>query len=278
MQILAFYFSGTGNTWWVTERLAERIRGAGSDIEWIRMEKFSDSLWPEVEEKWRKADMIGVAYPIYASTAPKIVKQFLAQLLARMPAEVLTPKPALAITTMELFSGDGALILHKPLRQLGLQLQVAYNFQMNSNLGVPGYNYNPCPEPRFARRRQRTLKKMDTVVTALLSGKKLLQHRYRPLAYLLGALQRMASNLIEDKNGRFLGVDATRCTQCMQCVNNCPVEAISFDGTHFAFSDACTACYRCYNFCSAQAITVFKRSMNPKRHRQHQTYIGKPFY
>ncbi|MHA1611129.1 MAG: 4Fe-4S binding protein [Promethearchaeota archaeon] len=79
-------------------------------------------------------------------------------------------------------------------------------------------------------------------------------------------------------NIQYFGVDKTRCTECQQCVDQCPTQAITFDDGMFTFDPNCTACFRCYNFCPTLAITIAGRSANPKRHRQHQTYIKGDYY
>lgn len=278
MQIILFYFSGTGNTWWLVEQFKKRIMVLDNEIETYSIEKLKPEDWSNINNKWSKAEWIGFAHPIYGSSAPKILKEFIEKLSQNISNISQYPKKSFVITTMELFSGDGALILKKRLNRVNLNLKIAYNFQMVSNLGIPVFNYNPCSESRFAKRRQRTLKKLDKVVNLIQNDEKFLQNRWNPFGYFFGGLQRLFMSPLERNNWKFLGVDENRCIKCLECVNNCPTHAIEYDDANFTFSESCTACYRCYNFCPAQAITVAGRSMNLQRHRQHQKYKGKPFY
>ena len=51
-------------------------------------------------------------------------------------------------------------------------------------------------------------------------------------------------------------VNETQCVQCGFCIDNCPVEAISYrDGTIFCSTDLCTKCCRCVKECPENAMT-----------------------
>ena len=50
-------------------------------------------------------------------------------------------------------------------------------------------------------------------------------------------------------------VDPQKCTACEECVNTCPVQAITMvDGAAQISADACSECQACVSVCPAQAI------------------------
>ncbi|WP_094226583.1 ATP-binding protein [Methanolobus psychrotolerans] len=53
-------------------------------------------------------------------------------------------------------------------------------------------------------------------------------------------------------------VDKNACTGCEQCVNSCPVEAISMTDEDVAVvdPDACVDCGDCVDVCPVEAITL----------------------
>lgn len=53
-------------------------------------------------------------------------------------------------------------------------------------------------------------------------------------------------------------VDKNTCTGCEQCVNTCPVEAITMSGDDVAVvdPDACVDCGDCVDACPVEAITL----------------------
>ena len=278
MNFLLFYFSGTGNTWWLVDQFAQRVENNGHGINIYSIEKIDSSYWYNIQKEWEQADMIGFAYPIYGSTAPQLMQQFVNNLSNNLVIPKDQIKRAFVFTTMELFSGDGALVLKKSLRKNNLTLHYAVNFQMISNLGIPIMTINPCSPSQFEKRLERTLNQLEKVFIELIAGKKYLQNQYNLIGYFFAGLQRLVIKPVEKSNWKFLGVNDERCNQCMLCVKSCPTQAISFSEGQFTFSKSCTSCYRCYNFCPTQAITVLNRTANPQRHRQHQLYVHKEYY
>jgi len=77
-----FYFSGTGNTWWAAQRLAEELekykfQTSTHSIEQVSQEKANDLIG--------QADLVGLGYPIYGSDAPLIMQDFCWSLSPRQP-------------------------------------------------------------------------------------------------------------------------------------------------------------------------------------------------
>ncbi len=57
--------------------------------------------------------------------------------------------------------------------------------------------------------------------------------------------------------GEIMQWDETKCTLCLDCMNVCPVDAISFPDEVYAVNkDACWRCGRCARVCPVEAITV----------------------
>lgn len=278
MKTLLFYFSGTGNTWWLVSQFKLQMTTMGHSVHLISIEHLQSDQWNWIAEHWETMDWIGFAHPIYGSDAPKIMKHFLLTLGEQISPVLKPPKKAFVFTTMGLASGDGDLIFRRKLKKLNLTLFYANNFLMRSNLGVPLTTLNPCSIPRFEKRQQRTIKKLKHACEKIAANQKFLKNHLNPMAYLWGGLQRLLIPTLENHNHQFLGVNDETCNHCLQCVKNCPTQSISFTDHHFEFNKTCTACYRCYNFCPTQSITVFNKIPNPKHHRQHQVYMRQKFY
>ena len=51
-------------------------------------------------------------------------------------------------------------------------------------------------------------------------------------------------------------VDEGKCTNCGQCVEACPVEAITLDNVAKIDADACTSCGMCVDECPVEAISL----------------------
>ena len=276
MKILICYFSGTGNTWWLMDEFKKLAVKDAHEVNLFHVQRINSLKWIDLENLWKQADMIGIAHPVYGSDAPRLMKDFLKLLPKKIVIENFPIKPGFIFTTMELFSGDGGFALQKQLE--AVKVKIIHNFQMISNLGIPIFTYNPVHYKRFEKRKQRTLKHLTHVYHKLFEGKIRWQNKYNPFGYIFGKLQRLSMGFVEDKNSKYLGVNSEKCTECQQCVGNCPTESIIFEENQFTFLESCTACYRCYNYCPSQAITVFKRTANPKRHRQHKIFKKEKFF
>lgn len=278
MKIFICYFSGTGNTWWLLNEFKKLAAKDAHEVELFHVQRIASLDWSALEKLWKQADIIGIAHPIYGSNAPRLMKDFLTLLPKKIDIDNSPIKPGFIFTTMVFFSGDGGFALHKYLKAANVNIKIIHNFKMTSNLGIPVITYNPAHSKRFEKRKQRTLKHLNRVYCKLLKGKIRWQNKYNPFGYIFGWLQRLSMRSIEHENSKYLGVNLEKCARCLQCVKNCPTESIVFDEHQFTFLENCTACYRCYNFCPSQAITVFKRTANPKRHRQHKTFKKEKFF
>lgn len=67
-------------------------------------------------------------------------------------------------------------------------------------------------------------------------------------------------------------VDMKKCTQCRECVKNCPTSAIQIDNKRLTFDlGLCIYCGECAKVCSPKAITItpnFELSTKDKNHLQ----------
>ena len=72
MKVDVYYFSGTGNTAWVVQRLAERLTDLGDEVTaWSCEELAGSSVDPAA------CDVMGIAFPIHASLVPAAFREFL---------------------------------------------------------------------------------------------------------------------------------------------------------------------------------------------------------
>jgi ferredoxin/flavodoxin len=260
-----YYFSGTGNTAWMVTRLAGRLTELGDEVTAVSCE---DIASPDVDPA--ACDVMGVAFPVYGSLAPPIVRGF----LDRLPS--VAAKPLFAVTTAGYAAGDTGWWAVRPLRAKGYELFLVDNVVVANNLYIPPVDVLPVTPPEKLPRR---LARAGIKIAKLAD---LIHRRERhvrgagPLGLLMGFSQRVGMKYLERSAIKWLSVDES-CTQCGWCVDHCPVHNIEMTGDGIEFLDRCMLCMRCYSFCPSQSIQATDKTKNAKRYRRYGGPEGRPY-
>lgn len=254
-----FYFSGTGNTWWVGKHLAESLNELGYKAQIHSIEQVSS---PEIKDMIQTAEIIGLGYPIYGSDAPEIMKEFIDQL-----PSVQNKKPMMIYITQMEWSGNGAYFLRKKIEAKGYQVKWAVHFKMPSNIGMDVF---PFPATSDYSKFTNKLAKASLMAKKLaLRVKKNQQwiHSKNPFAWVGAWMQRAPFRWgLKWTQGRTYTVDAEQCSHCGRCERICPVNNINLNEEGLPeWGNECILCVRCFNYCPEEAILVYKRPFNHKR-------------
>jgi len=275
MKILLLYFSGTGNTWWLCEKFKELAEARGATVSLLSIEDLYPNCMQSVLGPWEDSDVIGLAHPIHSSDAPPLIYRFLDKIHEILALDAPPLKKAFVLTTMQSFSGDGALMLRHKLKELGLELEISQDFRMTPNTGVPFLTFNPLPESKFEAQMNHVIVELEKTVTAILKRKVSIKVQYGSFGRFNGWLQRVGPKW-KNRTWRYFANHPDRCTHCLICVEQCPVAAIKQEGDKISWTQECTDCFRCYNFCPQRAVTVKGFEMRG-RHRQHTYFRDRGF-
>lgn len=261
MRIVIFYFSGTGNTKWVADRMARALSAHGENAESISIEAVSKNDIPALIEA---ADLIGLAYPIYGSDVPEPMQSF----IAALPVQS-SQKSIFVFCTQMMFSGDGAFVFRKTLKSKGYHFAYSEHYAMPNNISM--FSWLPLYGKKLhAFCLKFTGKRIDRIAKQIAQSKK---HIHVRLGYIFGIMQRGPyRHALENSNKwrNALGVDKKRCIGCERCARMCPVNNIIMRGKTPEWQGNCILCTRCYNFCPAAAITYNGRAHVLK----HPLYTG----
>lgn len=261
-RIVLFYFSGTGNTWWVSQQLIDTLIANQIEARAISIESINPE---EVDLQIANADIVGFGYPIYGSDLPQIMKDFINQL---SPVEA---KPTLVYCTQWLWSGDGARVGAGFLKTKGFDIKWGEHFLMPNNIClpiplIPFTNNKTHMQGQLRRARRR----VDRFADAIMNGKRMLRGFSR-FAQVLGALQRVPVRTVFPTMRDSIGFDETRCTKCKLCAQRCPAGNIQVEEGRLLTLRICILCLRCYNFCPVSAVTFMGRKHN---HRKGEPFRG----
>jgi len=258
MKIIFCYFSGTGNTAWVVHRLAERLELLGDTVRVVSCEDT-----PAANINPAEWDMLGIAFPVHASFAPRVFREYLQELTA---GEII---PLFAVTSAGYWAGDTAWYAAKGLKEGGYQLFLCGNVLMPNNFYIPRVDVlRVTPPKKVPRYLEKARKKIE------LLAKRIHQREpYREgtdiLGWLGGIFQRWGFELFEETLLAEFSADES-CTGCGWCVNNCPVNNIKMGEDGIRFLGECMHCMRCYSFCPEQAIQATEKTRKVEKYHRYQ--------
>lgn len=238
---MIFYFSGTGNTRYVAERVSEEIRSEAIDIrQWLPA---LTSIPTTLPQRW------GIAFPVYGWGIPPIVERF----IDCLPQNQDKHHYVFSILTC----GDEVGKTHEQLRQLlsrkGYTLQLIWSVQMpNTYVCFPFFDVDsPQTENlKLAIADQQ----VQRIARAILFGEERVEVEQ-------GSVPTLRSGLLHRVFYRWfvsprLFRTENRCTGCNRCVKVCPMKNIVVSSTHVGprWGNACTFCMACYHICPIQNI------------------------
>lgn len=254
-----FYFSGTGNTWWVADKIKKQLDAKNINADTVSV----DSVDAKKANWWIKAsDLVFFGWPVYGSDLPEPMKRFIDNLYV-----VEKGKHVHTFCTQLYFSGDGAWAYHKKFEEKGLTIDSAEHFIMPSNVSVWGGVLGPPKGQKTIEKiMDRCAAHVQRYVDTLLMGKAKIKGRY---SYALGIVQRGPYRLFYPRFQNRIGVDKDRCTACGLCAKLCSMGNIKMKD-YPEFAGKCALCFRCYAFCPVSAITY-----NHKTHNIEKS--GKPY-
>lgn len=241
--MIGIYFSGTGNTRYCLE---EFLSVYDDTAEIASLEE------GDAAEKIRGHRDLILAYPIYFSSLPKIVSDFIDE-----NAELWKDKNIFILATMGLFSGDGAGCAARKLRKYQAKILGGLHLKMPDCIS----------DVKALKRGERKNKEILRQAERKLRSAALLLKEGRPTGEGLSFLSHMAGLFGQrlwfgGKTRRYsdrVKIDAEACIGCGNCVCFCPMKNLSLSENRAKAAGRCTLCYRCVNRCPKQAIRILGR-------------------
>ena len=242
--MLGVYFSGTGNTRFCVEKFCHHYDGS----EPISIEDYG------LVEAIKKSDTLILAYPVYFSNTPKIIKDFI-----RTNSFCFVNKRVYIIATMGLFSGDGAGCGARLLKKCGAKIIGGLHLKMPDCIGDVKALKKPLEQNQKIVIEAE--QKIEQAVKKLKQGKptkeglSFLYHvagLFGQRLWFYGKTIRYTDKLIIEKS---------KCIGCGKCVALCPMKNITLVNRKASADNRCTMCYRCINNCPNKAITLLGKEV-----------------
>jgi flavodoxin/ferredoxin len=269
-----FYFSGTGNTWHVADKIKKQLDANNINADTVSIEKVD----PKKANWWIKtADLIIFGWPVHFCGLPDAMKEFIDNL---KPIE--KGKHIHTFCTYMFFPGDGAWNYHKSFEKKGLITDSTQNFRMPSNISTTGGIFGtPRDEKKVLKIIEKCDRGAEDYVRRLLIGMAKVHGKY---VMPIGALVRTFYQIRREKYMSIVGLNKDRCSKCGECALICPAENIKMNagslksdacwgGNEYPeFAGKCALCFRCCAICAENAITISGRTRKIKTGKPYPFY------
>ena len=233
---MIFYFSGTGNTRWAAETLAQ---ATGERMLFIPEEQQG-----RCEYTLREDERIGFVFPTHGWQPPRIVRNF----IKKMYIDHAEGHYCYAFTTCGDSIGVTMAILNGDLRKVGLpEATSLFSLVMPESYVCLPFMYTDTPE-KEQRKIARAHEQMKEFAELIVNRKAGETHIWKKFT-----------------------VDSETCIHCGKCEKVCPTGDVSLtDGLPVWHHDgSCTCCLACYHHCPKHAINYGKITR-----RRGQYYFG----
>lgn len=243
--MVGIYFSGTGNTKHCLEMFVNEIDRTASCI--------------SIEDKtavnaMQKQDIIILAYPIYFSNLPKIVRDFIVNNRAAFAG-----KKVFIVTTMGLFSGDGAGLSARLLKKYGAHIIGGLHLKMPDCIGDEKVLKKTLEQNKLL------LKAAEIKIKDTAQQFKNDIHTQEGIGFLYHMAGLFGQRLwFYNKTKHYsdkLKINVEKCVGCGVCTQLCPLQNLKLADGRAQANGKCTMCYRCVSNCPKQAITLLGKEL-----------------
>lgn len=225
---MIYWFSGTGNSRFVAEKLAELTGDTAQSI----------FLTPKGTE-----DVVGLVFPVYGWMPPAVVSRFIEKNLHSL----VSAKYGYVVMTC----GDDAGKALDLVCKRGFVPDSAFSVIMpNTYVSLPGFDVDSDKVRK--NKLGNCLARVAHIAQEVSQRRKTTEVREgmlpRTKTYLLGKLSR--KYLVDDRK---FCVSAS-CNSCGGCQKACPAGNITIHESRPVWNGKCTGCLACYHTCPKHAI------------------------
>ena len=223
---MIFYFSGTGNTMWAANYLAEKLNDNA-----VSILQFKDA-----EEVVCNDDTIGFLYPVYGSDCPRVYREFLMKLKCKPDVY------AYNVETLNKVDFGSANSVDKALCNSGAGLSYTAWLYMPGNCMV-------TDEKTLKNRLATAAERLDAIAVKIQHKVVNFKTRGEKTPDTFLDLSPMETSL-----SRFEIKDT--CNGCGICANVCPTGNISIVDGKAVHGTDCTLCLACFHWCPEKAVKM----------------------
>lgn len=257
MKTIIYYYTGTGNSLWTARLFAKQMKNA-------KVLSMTSAKW---EAELKKADAVGLVFPVHMWGVPNLALQFIKKLDNY-------PDKYFFVAAVNAGQVSRTLIqLKKAMRALGLKLYAGFDIVLPSN-------YIPWggPEPEAERQKQfRAAEDKIKKAAGILLKKETMPVEKGPLwqRIVFTILYRLTFKMIPKMDKDFWVDD--KCNSCGICEKICPVNNVALTDGKPVWQHHCEQCLACIQWCPRESIQLGKKTPQYERYHHPDVKIKEMF-
>lgn len=250
---MIFYFSGTGNSKWVAEELAQKTNDNAIMI-------------TQAEDIYvlKENEALGFIFPVYAWDLPTIMEKF----MASIKLENYHDNYTYFVATCHSQTGNMDAQVKKILGKRGMKCNAGFSINMPNN-----YLLAPFVKTDKIDKRTQLLQdaqnRIEEIASAVSSKKKII--KLKRGANFLSLFAPLFKKYMTAKG---FWVENEKCIKCNKCAEICPVKNIKLS-PYPVWGNDCEMCQACLNCCPAAAIQYGHYTRGKKRYLFSKTFLPK---
>ena len=235
---MIFYFSGTGNSKYVAEKIAEKTGD--------RVISMSDCLKKmHFDFQLKKGERLGFVYPVYYWGLPSVVKDF----AKKFCVEKYGKHYSFSVATCGVATGSAEEDLAKILAKRGIGLHATFAVKMVDNYTLVFDVKNKEKNAEINANAKESIENIAFLVGNRTAG----YHNHFRSLWMASPVAHVAYEMSRGTSHFKVSED---CIGCGVCLKNCPTDAISLDyGKPIWVNKKCAMCFSCLHRCPGNAIS-----------------------
>lgn len=247
--IAIFYFSGTGNTEIVARMLTNEFEKQEYAVDMIRIE---DVVRNRREMNTDSYDLIGIGSQVIGFGVPYVVQKFLRHFPQGSKKKVFIFRTAGGVAPINY---NASKLIIRVLSKKGYDVFYERIFSISSNW------ITRFDDAVIRQLHDAAGKKVSIMCREVLSGQKRILKTGHGLKLLMEAIAFIFTRFLRVV-GKDMIIDQA-CTNCGQCIRNCPSSNIYTKNGRIRFRLSCSSCLRCVYACPKNAMSLRLLSFFP---------------